>query len=287
MKPILVIYHANCPDGFGAAYAAHQHFSQQKQPCTFLPASHGDEPPDCTGQQVYIVDFSYKRLFLKQICKQAEQVTIIDHHISAEKDLKNLDQEHSNLHLVFDMTHSGAVLSWQFFHQTAAVPELLLHVEDLDLWRFQVSGSRDVNAALSSHPFDFALWHGLATEPQRLADMRGEGQAINRYLRQLIEAYKKRAKIGQILEYTVPMVNCPRVIASQLLHELAQGHSFAAGYQDNGLKRGWSLRSCEDGANVADIAERLGGGGHAHAAGFKTLLPADLLNIQAPVTPSA
>lgn len=283
MKPLqtpLIIYHANCLDGFGAAYAAHKYFSaKQHTPCEFIAASHGDEPPDCSGKQVYIVDFSYKRPLLKHICQTAQQVTIIDHHISAEKDLKGLEQEHENLKLVFDMQHSGAVLSWQYFHPTPT-PELLLHVQDQDLWQFQLPDSRDVNAALGSYPFEFDRWDVLVQNPQQLAQIKQDGQAINRYLRQQIDAHKRKAHLGNILGHAVPIVNCPKVIVSQLLHELAEDYPFAAGYQDNGLKRGWSLRSREDGMNVAAVAEHFGGGGHAHAAGFRTFLPDHLLHLQ-------
>jgi len=277
----LVIYHANCLDGFGAAYAAYKYFSQaNKNPCEFVAASHGDEPPDCADKHVYIVDFAYKRPQLKQICQAAKQVTIIDHHVSAEKDLQGLEQEHANLTLIFDMQYSGAVLSWQYFHAGHPTPELLLHVQDLDLWQFQLSGSSDVNAALSSYPFEFEHWDTLVQEPQQLAQIMQDGQAINRYLHQLINSHKRKAHIGNILGYKVPIVNCPKVIASQLLHELAEDYPFAAGYQDKGLKRSWSLRSREDGTNVAEIAEHFGGGGHVHAAGFRTFLPDHLLNLQ-------
>ncbi len=280
MQTPLIIYHANCLDGFGAAYAAYKYFHQEKHiECEFHPASHGDEPPDATDKDLYIVDFSYKREQLKQLCQAAAQVTIIDHHISAEKDLQGLEQEHDNLTLIFDMTRSGAVLSWQYFH-CAPIPELLLHVQDQDLWQFQLPDSHDVNAGLGSYPFEFPRWDVLAQDAQQLAQLKQDGQAINRYLRQLIDAHKRKAYIGHVLGHAVPIVNCPKIIASQLLHELAENHAFAAGYQDQGLKRGWSLRSHEAGANVAAIAEQFGGGGHVHAAGFMTLLPDHLLNLQ-------
>ena len=58
MSQPLVIYHANCPDGFTAAWIARKAFGPD---CEFIPAHYGDSPPDCTGRSVYILDFSYKR----------------------------------------------------------------------------------------------------------------------------------------------------------------------------------------------------------------------------------
>lgn len=269
----LVIYHANCLDGFGAAYAAHCYFRTQSVKVDYYAASHGNEPPDCAGRQVYIVDFSYKRPILKQICEIAESVTILDHHISAEQDLAGLEQEHDNLKVVFDMNRSGAVITWEYFHQSPP-PTVLLHIQDRDIWRFEVEDSPAVNAALMSHPFKFEVWDDFANQASALNTLIFEGRAINRFRQRLIERYKKRAVIGNIAGYNVPVVNCPSVITSELLGELAQDYPFAASYEDKDGIRGWSLRSRgEHGADVASIAQRFGGGGHRNAAGFATALP--------------
>lgn len=276
MKP-LIIYHANCLDGFGAAYAAHAGLSAQNIEAEYYAASHGDEPPDCSGRDVYIVDFSYKRNVLKEICATAKTVTILDHHITAQDELEGLEQEHANLTVVFDMDKSGAVLSWEHFHQTA-VPRLLLHVQDRDLWRFELEGTDEINTALMSYPFSFEFWEQLAGSEERLAELRSEGDTLNRYRQQLIEQYKSRAIIGKLAGYEVPVVNAPHAIISELLGELAMEYPFAAGYQDKGTKRSWSLRSRRDGgADVSKIAESFGGGGHRNAAGFATQLPESLL----------
>ena len=109
MNP-LIIYHANCLDGFGAAFAAHACFSSQNIEAEYFAASHGDEPPPCDGREVYIVDFSYKRNVLKRICEAARKVTILYHHITAQHELEGLERDHPNRTVVFDMDKSGAVL---------------------------------------------------------------------------------------------------------------------------------------------------------------------------------
>ena len=275
----LIIYHGNCLDGFGAAYAAWRHFSSTGEKVEYLAASHGDEPPDCRGKLVYIVDFSYKRAVLQQICAQAERVVILDHHVSAEQDLAGLTDEYDNLTVVFDMQRSGAVLSWEHFH--AGEPPLLLqHVQDRDLWRFVMDGTDAINTALISYPFDFDFWHRVSESNEALARLRDEGETINRYRAQMIAQFKGRAVMGEIAGYTVPVVNAPHTIISELLGELALEHPFAAGYQDKGSRRSWSLRSRRDGgADVSKIAEAFGGGGHRNAAGFATELPDTLLRL--------
>jgi oligoribonuclease NrnB/cAMP/cGMP phosphodiesterase (DHH superfamily) len=281
MSKPLVIYHANCLDGFGAALAAYQYFSGKAVEADYYAAKHGNEPPECDGREVYIVDFSYKRPVLKQICAVAESVTILDHHISAKEDLEGLAEEHDNLSVVFDMEKSGAVLSWEYFHESPP-PALLLHVQDRDLWRFELDGSDAINTALMSYPFTFEFWQELLASPERIEELRKEGETINRFRRQLIEQYKKRAVISSIAGYQVPVVNAPHAIISELLGELAMEHPFAVGFQDHGNKRSWSLRSRKEGGeDVAKIAEMFGGGGHRNAAGFGTRLPEGLLTLEA------
>lgn len=273
MQEPLVIFHSNCLDGFGSAYAAYVHFVvKQNSNAIFVPAAHGDTPPDVGGRTVYILDYAYKRAVMAQLCQQAERVIVLDHHISAQEDLAGLDCEYSNLELHFDMNRSGAVIAWEYFN-TDPVPLLIACVQDRDLWRYEIDITFDLNAALMAHPFTFAGWHQWANDEHALQALVIEGKAINRYRQQMIEQHKRAAVMGEIAGFTVPIVNCPRAIVSELLGELAKGQPFAAGYTDKGSRRGWSLRSDENGQDVARIAARFGGGGHKHAAGFVTEVP--------------
>ncbi len=276
----LVIYHGNCLDGFGAAYAAHRHFLSQGIEAEFYAASHGEPMPQCDGREVYVVDFSFKRPEMKQLCELAQKVTVLDHHISAQEDLDGLEAEHDNLKVVFDMSRSGAVITWEYFHQQP-VPQLLLHVQDQDLWNFELEGTKDINSALMSHPFGFELWHDVVSSPERFNTLLSEGKAINRFRQEMIDGYKKRAVMGRIAGFDVPVVNCPRAIISELVGALSEGHPFAAGYQDKGDKRSWSLRSSRNGGeDVAKVAALFGGGGQKNAAGFATTIPESLLQLE-------
>lgn len=273
MQEPLVIFHSHCLDGFGSAYSAYVHFvvNQGIEP-VFVPAAHGDAPPDAAGRTVYILDYAYKRVAMQALCAQAGRVIVLDHHISAMEDLAGLDQECPNLELIFDMDRSGAVMAWEYFH-TAPVPFLIACVQDRDLWRYDIPASFDLNAALMSHPFTFAGWHQWANDEDALQTLIADGKAINRYRQQMIDQHKRAAVMGEIAGFRVPIINCPRAIVSELLGELAEGQPFAAGYTDKGSRRGWSLRSDKNGEDVARIAALYGGGGHKHAAGFVSEVP--------------
>ena len=276
----LIIFHANCLDGFGSAYSAWVHFNlNQGIEAEYVPASHGETPPEATGKVVYLLDFAYKRAGMEQLCRQADQVIVLDHHITAVEELAGLDKEYSNLQLALDMERSGAMIAWEYFHQTPA-PKLIACVQDRDMWWWKIPDSHDLNAGLMSQPFSFERWHDVANDESAFQGMVKEGNAINRYRKQMIEQGKRAAEMGNVAGYQVPVVNCPRAIVSELVGELAEGQPFAAGYSDKGLRRSWSLRSARDGEDVAKIAQQFGGGGHKNAAGFVTWLPKESLIIE-------
>lgn len=276
----LVIYHGGrCLDGFGAAFSAWMYFAVREEvSAEYVPVRHGEPLPPCEGRDLYFLDFAPKREEMLTICRNARRVTVLDHHITAQKDLAGLEGEFANLEIILDMNRSGCVIAWEYFHE-APVPHLLVHIQDRDLWLREVPASEDVTAALMAHPQEFGLWRRLCESDGMLAELITEGKAINRYRHQLIEQYRSQAVLGIIAGYRVPIVNCPQAIASELLGELACGHPFAAGYTDVGLQRNWSLRADAAGLDVAAVAEGFGGGGHARAAGFKTELPKLLLEL--------
>ena len=53
----VVIYHANCNDGFGAAYGAWKLLGNRAE---YFACKHGDAPPDVKGKRVVILDFSFE-----------------------------------------------------------------------------------------------------------------------------------------------------------------------------------------------------------------------------------
>ena len=98
LKPTEVdtlLYHGDCIDGFACAFACY-YFSKtknNKKKITFIPCQHQKPPPLVTGKNVLICDFSYKYNTLKSMIKEANKLCILDHHITAEKDLQNISNK--------------------------------------------------------------------------------------------------------------------------------------------------------------------------------------------------
>lgn len=262
MNP-LCIYHGNCADGFTSAWVVKKFFDLHGELCSFHPGVYQTEPPDVTDCDVFLVDFSYKRPVLEAMREKARSIVILDHHKTAEADLRDLP----GVTTVFDMSRSGARITWDYFFEGKEPPKTLLHVEDRDLWRFALPKTREIQANIFSYPYDFDVWETLMrADPEALAV---EGAAIERKhfkdVRELVEVVTRRMVIGG---YNVPIANLPYIHVSDAAHALAKGEPFAGCYWDTPKGRTFGLRSTDDGIDVSEIAKQYGGGGHRNAAGF-------------------
>lgn len=266
MKP-LVIYHGNCADGFGAAWVFKRFGDREYD---FHAGVYQNPPPDVEGREVYLVDFSYKRAVVEQMREKASRIVLIDHHKTAIDDLMPLIESKA-IESLTSLDHSGAVLAWQWFngnglHDTC--PQLIRHIEDRDLWRFALPGTREIQANVFSHPYDFAVWDKLMERP--VDELIAEGRAIERKhfkdIDELTQVVTRRMVIGG---HNVPVANLPYTLTSDAGHKLAKGEAFAGCYWDTPDGRVFSLRSQDDGMDVSEIAKQYGGGGHAHASGFR------------------
>ncbi|XXF10171.1 phosphohydrolase [Pseudomonas sp. D2-3] len=286
----LCIYHADCADGFGAAWVVRKALGADN--VDFHPGKYGEPAPAVEGRDVIIVDFSYKRDQLLQLAQSARSILIIDHHKSAAEDLADIPSAPTSywpwvdaqqpLSAVFDMERSGAGLAWDFFYPGKARPALIDHIEDRDLWRWKLDGTAAVTASLFSHHRDFETWGLLMVKSIR--SHRADGESILRKQAKDIADLVPNARRLTIGGHDVPALNCPHFMASDAGHILAQGEPFAACYSDTPKGRAFSLRSQPEGLDVSEVAKQYGGGGHRNAAGFTVPFDHELVTGFLPAT---
>lgn len=284
--PDICIYHGDCLDGFGAAWAIWRKWRQ----CEFRPGFYGKPLPidGIHGKNILFVDFSASVVNLEAIGSVAESVVILDHHKTAEADLQlyvsTLPMEAFETELAtcdhagkkrivafFDMERSGASLAWEFAHGSLRVPRLVQHIEDRDLWRFRYGNTtRAIAAALKSYPKDFIVWQELSA---RIAELITEGIGVMRAEAATVATLAREAYPASVGGFQVPVANAPYQFASETCHELLRLNPEApfvgTWYRTGDGRVVWSLRSEPDRADVSEIARRFGGGGHRNAAGFQ------------------
>lgn len=268
-QDVLVLYHGNCPDGFGAALAAWKKFGDA---ATYMPVNYGEPAVSLElvkDRHVYLLDFTYPRnvLILFKAC--AKSLTIIDHHKTAAEDLRDFPGA------IFDMEHSGAMLAWKHFFPAQAAPLLFAYIEDRDLWRWELPNSHAVSLALWALPREFSAWSGAV-----VSTLSEKGRAMQDYQRALVDQMCKQSFWVILSGHRVPCA-CASVCFSEVPDELLRRYPdapFAAYYFDRGDgMRQWGLRS-RKGFDVSAVAKEYGGGGHAAAAGFSTPTPPVLLS---------
>lgn len=258
MEPI-VIYHKNCPDGFCAAYIAKKAMPQ----ASLIEANYGDPPPRIKNADIYILDFSYSRDDMVSLCAE-NRVTIIDHHKTSIENLGSLQ----NCALIFDMTHSGAFLTWEYF-MDGEVPLLVRYIEDRDMWKWSLPYSKEVNNAIGLYEKTIESWEALFSTDDIIDRLKEQGSLLEKSKQLSIKTHLGRSNMASIAGYNVPTVNCSNTeIVSEMLHAMCKGNRFAASYNIFENKIKFSLRS-EGDFDVAAIAGKYGGGGHKNAAGFQ------------------
>lgn len=289
MAQPLCIYHKNCADGFASAWVVRNYYGENVD---FHAAAYGDPPPDVAGRDVLIVDFSYPVETMRGMGAICQSMLVLDHHKTAEAALSeffqldpnsNADGLYGNaakakINVLFDMNRSGAGITWDFFYPDRKRPLLIDMVEDRDLWRFKIFGSKEMHAFLMALPYEFDVWTAVVnhTKNEREHAMKA-GEAIMRRqtmdIRRLIEDNAYRINLSG---HDVPVLNCPHSWASDAGHFMCEGEEFSVTYSDTpsegeplNFRRKFSLRS--DGKfDVSEIAAGYpGGGGHAAAAGFE------------------
>lgn len=266
---VYILYHANCTDGTGAKYAAWRKYGDDG--ANYIPVAYGKEPPEELDEnsEVYIVDFSYPRDVLEALQKRCKSVVVLDHHKTAEEALRGLKG------CYFDMKKSGAVLAWEYFHPGVPIPQLLLHVQDRDLWNWNLPGTKEVLSGLALTEGGMGLWR-YYDNAEGVQFLYNSGVSIVAYEQLLLKSKIKHAKIvwfsvnGVLRKAGV--INSTE-LASEVGNLICLDEKLEADFaivysltKDNDVLL--SFRSVGD-FDVSHIAKAFGGGGHKNASGAR------------------
>lgn len=275
MKAPLVIYHADCYDGFTAAWIAWKAFSGEVE---LWPGKYGEPPPydEAESRKVFVLDFSYPREEMIRLNELAAGLEVHDHHKTAQANCEGLD------FCTFDMDRSGAGMAWDRFFPPLDRPDWIQCVEDRDLWRFAHPGTKEVHAYLTSTPMTLAEWSKI--HDSEIDEIVEGGRAILRSIDRYCEKMVEHS-VGRILwGKPAQVVNAPYLNCSELCNYMLEGTDEPLGIAVAYFRRSdgqwqFSLRGKPGGTDVSSIAREYGGGGHYSAAGFDV---ADLAEVFAP-----
>ncbi len=287
----VVMYHTRCFDGTMAAAAALKAIQEGTLDCNpetgLIPINYNqsdletffqeDGPFEKAQKQgandFTFVDFCPKAAVVRELLARECTVVILDHHKTAMADVKELEGL-EGLTLNFDMTKSGAAMAWEYWH--GEIPDLVLHVEDRDLWKWKMKNTREIMAWLSSfaetndpqtyldaiQEFNYedyrcvqtgsALCKEMDTQIQRMASAYryvefppfGKGIVVN------ATCYP-----SEVCQYLYDEHEVPFVIA----YSATRGGDFALSFR--------SKQGAAHSIDVTTLAKEFEGGGHANASG--------------------
>ncbi|MCR4333733.1 MAG: DHHA1 domain-containing protein [Patescibacteria group bacterium] len=266
-KQIVVIYHKRCEDGFGAAYAAWKKFGDTAE---YIPAGYGgeDAPEELAGKEVYILDFCYEQHgTMERLISTTKKLVVLDHHQSSRGLVESIPES------IFDANRSGATIAWSYFHPSEPMPRLMTYLEDGDTYRYSLPETRDIFSYLVVQPYDFAIWDDIV---RRLEDdserkaLLAKAVAYTEYFERLSDICAEAAKKVRFESYecyfatTLPSITMRSYVAHKLYEKLPPIALIVTAHPDG---FGVSIRS-DGSVDVAEIAEKYGGGGHPGSAGF-------------------
>jgi len=255
-----VIYHADCTDGFGAAYSAWKLLGNRAE---YYPCKHGTKPPNIKGKNVVILDFSFDNKTTKRMIKDANGLLVIDHHKSAMVALHDITNTH------FDMTKSGAMLAWNWFHPGKEPPKFIQYIQDRDLWKWELPYSKEFSAAFDMVPFEFEEFEKFEDDSV-FDDAAKRGSYILAYSKTVVKKVCEKAASRKLGGKHVMVVNASHWI-SEIGSKLSPDCDYAMiwYYDHNDKDIKVSLRAFHDIIDVSEIAKKFKGGGHRKAAGFR------------------
>ena len=304
---LLVMHHKSCLDGWGSLaalkfqleqYIDLHHINLHVIECPYdykyvlneihnLKHNYMIEP-----DIVFSLDWSPDETIL-EYCRNRFKcpVMIIDHHDDNRTDLYNNYELCSDVGVYFDNSHSGAVLTYKFFnewkHISTDVPMILNHIEDRDLWKFNIPNTKEICTALyflNDESVDAIV--NVLFDASPLLDLIATGEVMVKYRDSITKSFAKNYTIhswkGRDKSVRFAYVECDSKFVSDVADMIikqtsvdfvvCQHHDLPKADYKIGLR---SINKVDFPVNLLAM-KFTGGGGHAGAAGFTIKEPVDL-----------
>ena len=276
-----IIYHKNCMDGIASAFIAKSVLGDDAKT---IPLQYGEEQilfgrakddaldePLTKDDAVYFVDFSLKRDLMIELASQVKEIVVLDHHKTAEANLKGLEEELDNVTIIFDMEKSGATLCYDCFEPNLK-REIFDYIADRDLWKWQLKSSKEISAYLKLiiKPNDLESFKDAYNWFDRMGYAH-RGSILLKH-----QELQVASKIKKTKDIEIQGIKFKALNATENISEI--GNAICENYNTPALmyfitekdEVVCSLRSIDTLADASVVAQALGGGGHRNACGFTT-----------------
>lgn len=272
-----IIYHNPCSDGTGSAWVAWKYLTDKhpERQVVYYPTNYGRPPPDVTGRNVLICDFSYKAPVLLNMIQSAKNLYVIDHHKTASKDLMQISDNYK----LFDMDRSGAMLTWMYFFPFIKPPLMIEYIQDRDIWTNKLPLIEAFASWFWTLEHDVVLYDKFSDDNLFMNMINTQGVAMlakdQNYIQQAtpygsvkFQKIDNKFLFVAYLNTTVLKSDIGNSVITRFKYA-----DFAAVYSINDYNdsTSFSLRSTDDHFDCSSVATTsfLNGGGHRNASGIK------------------
>lgn len=245
------------------------------------------------NEEIYIVDYSITPAEMEDLLKITNNVTWIDHHISAIKRYKDFPYKirgvrHDGIAgcmltycYLNHMTNLGKGEIKKFnIEMTDKAPLFTKLIADYDVWTFEYGNNTrkfqiGFNALYEGNPND-KIWSTLLKDDyikdrQRslLHNILQCGTTMLKYRDSLSKKYCDNVGYSMIFEgYKCFVINVPIAGSEWFKSVDVDDYDMLISFSYNGCDWNYSLRS--EKIDVSQVAMKYGGGGHKGAAGFRS-----------------
>ena len=280
-KNVLIVYHRDL-DGLASALIAQKYYFEQKNvgKIELQSIQHGEQFDilDKLNFSCFVLlDFSFDNTTMSNIYSQVDEFVWIDHHKSA----RDLELWKSDVMGKRSLKESACVLTWQYFY-THPMPYSVRLIGDYDIWRFRYGDdTRAYIEFLSQFDIDddiqqlssCILRSSISSTDYATKRCISQGEPLLRYREAIVKKlYKKgtQATWNGIKTFVCNATGFHPYLADYALKQNPDIEIVNI-YQFKWDGEKWitthSLVS-RGKVDVAEIAERYGGGGHHNASGF-------------------
>jgi len=227
---------------------------------------------------VYMVDCSTTSANMKALIDNNKKFIWIDHHAKKILDTyKDLGEEIEGLRDT-KSKNAACVLTWKYLFPDKEVPNILKYIEDLDIWKWKLAFTDEINTALFiDHKDDRDAIIEFMYGWKDVWNLVSKGGIYIKMRKHQIEFLLELMRVKNFHGYKTGVVNTS-------IHTSFVGHEILERNPDIDIALIWynikddikvSLISRE--VDVSEIAYLYGGGGHKLASGF-TLKTSDKTN---------
>ena len=291
-QPVVCISHTDL-DGYAASAVVKKRYPE----CKIYYSNYGRSVPNAAfipGCKMIVTDYSLMEMEFQK-CKHLNIDCIwIDHH---RDNYTMLEQKGVCWPGLRDANFCGAALAWKFLFPGKEMPMVVQHVNDYDLWRFKLPGTKEFSAGIQLFEQRPAykscfIWDKLLSDDPEVAKTALEkvialGDQIQTF------GKKRDALFCKDLAYRTSLQTGQKCLVaavkggnSTFFDSVDQKDIDAlcmAQYATDIKRYRCSVYSPDSIKEVLPIAKSFGGGGHPGAAGFQaTAYPFPMPQVTAP-----